>query len=150
MWNRSRVVRGQIGQKLGERTITGISHEDESGRTVFNYECSCGSVGKSTFTQLQHHERCRTCGPLRGALLGLKRMRELGKIRFDKISEALIGRRFGCSVILEFSHSEKNHRYYRIKCDSGVEYIATRNWITRHKGLNCRHCWRNKGRVGRS
>lgn len=111
-----------IGKKFNMLTVISKSKFRNASRTIkYKCICECGNITYATKCELKtgHKKSC-------------------GCYRRSKISDGIIGKKFGYLTVLEYLYTNKNGRaFYKCKCACGNEVVVRSDCLKTKNNISC-------------
>lgn len=108
------------GQKFGKLTAVKPLYSNKKYAIVWECICDCGKTMQAPIGALTSGNT-KSCGCSKKEAVQ-KRLKDITGNRYNKL------------VVLEYSHTKRQARYWKCQCDCGNITLATSNWLsTGHK-----------------
>lgn len=107
-------------QRFGRLVALEYIKNNKGTKALWKCKCDCGN---EIITE--------------SSLLRCGKTRSCGCIRHEYLDTSIIGKRFGKLIVVEFSHMQGNHSYWKCKCDCGSEKTASRENLKKAYTISC-------------
>ena len=101
---------------------------DKRGRTLWLCRCECGLVKALYPDNVDHDSQCKRCF-------------------IDSMAGRMEGRQFGQLIVVDFSHSDLNSKYYNCLCSCGKARVCNGSELRLGRVKRCRDCKHNLHRA---